>query len=183
MWFSCCAKAGVRANVALEIVEAWIRRRSTWRISRRDWIGNYCTAGAKLVLRTEGASLASDSFTCPRDPRIALAPAVIASPQKVTPPKVRAINAHISMRELIPRSNNGERATPDPWCPRRSSHPRPSRPTSLPIRRDWPWSCHVVLCKTPYLPRECVMLTECQLFYRMRHDGPVLLGWRHPWEH
>ena len=22
-----------------------------------------------------------------------------------------------------------------------------------------------------------------QLFYRARHDGPVMLGWRHPWEH
>ncbi|KAF2484590.1 hypothetical protein BDY17DRAFT_323431 [Neohortaea acidophila] len=21
------------------------------------------------------------------------------------------------------------------------------------------------------------------LFYRARHDMPVLLGWRHPWEH
>ena len=21
------------------------------------------------------------------------------------------------------------------------------------------------------------------VFHRARHDGPVLLGWRHPWEH
>ncbi|TKA31122.1 hypothetical protein B0A50_02091 [Salinomyces thailandicus] len=21
------------------------------------------------------------------------------------------------------------------------------------------------------------------LFYRARYDGPVVLGWRHPWEH
>jgi len=27
------------------------------------------------------------------------------------------------------------------------------------------------------------LLTSGQLFYRARKDGPVLLGWRHPWEH
>ena len=28
-----------------------------------------------------------------------------------------------------------------------------------------------------------VMLTAAQLMYRAKKDGPVLLGWKHPWDH
>lgn len=41
----------------------------------------------------------------------------------------------------------------------------------------------VVLCGSALTMYAYRLLTIMQLFYRMKKDGPVLLGWRHPWEH
>jgi hypothetical protein len=38
--------------------------------------------------------------------------------------------------------------------------------------------------RSPIPVKEGVCRTDLkQLFYRMKKDGPVLFGWKHPWDH
>lgn len=48
-----------------------------------------------------------------------------------------------------------------------------------------PRSSHWLEVSQPhhYLGEACGFLTWMWIFYRAKQDLPVVLGWRHPWEH
>lgn len=65
--------------------------------------------------------------------------------------------------------------------PRRPDH---GCPPLLSLRRNRPRSFYVVLRTYSIdMPSSRKLIGVLQLFYRMKKDGPALLGLKHPWDH